>query len=601
MNINDNSKQEISQPIVTSAVGVQMHPNNSRIKTLYTHLIANRQADLDGWHKDYMQTTGDMEKVRIALANKPDITAKSVYAQTSFAGQENPWESFARHHLYAKENGVAARGQSVLSEENFRAFIADHAFRTALTQLIQTPNKESYQIFVNAWNEMAKRRNAGRNPLLVNRMTGACTLKVSSTASVSKFMTVYGWLLNEGILPKQSKDADWFDKNDHLMSWLYTVFLPEQKDDPASKVWLSIFVWELYKNLANPFSLKKQMVRYGAPGTGKTYTAKRDSQLHWEIWAEKKVFDGSTYNLNACRELVQFHPSYGYEDFIEGLKPVLESGVPVLKLQNGSFKAFCRRAGQWELDVYKIPEVGGKLAEDWSNLMVKQLRPYFSKYLQGNAWAAIEKRQDTEKIADLVPPFFFLIDEINRAELSRVLGELMICLEYRGVGGTITTQYAALNTPETGMLELENGYRFFVPHNVFVIGTMNTIDRSVESFDLALRRRFRWERVDPDIQLLRYHLAELDLESEVPGRSWVKLADDLEKLNERIHDEDLLGPDYEIGHAYLMNLNYDKSLRHTEVRENVWEDSIRPLLEEYLRGSGRADTLIPEFERKFGL
>jgi 5-methylcytosine-specific restriction protein B len=297
---------------------------------------------------------------------------------------------------------------------------------------------------------------------------------------------------------------------------------------------------------------------------------------------------------------VQFHPSYGYEDFIEGLKPVLESGVPVLKLQNGSFKAFCCSAGQWELDVYKIPEEGKKLAEDWGNLMVKQLRPYFSKYLQGNAWAAIEKRQDTEKIADLVPPF--LIDEINRAELSRVLGELMICLEYRGVGGAITTQYAALNTPKTGMLQLENDcYRFFVPHNVFVIGTMNTIDRSVESFDLALRRRFRWERVDPDIQLLRYHLEEQDRESGVSGRSWVKLADDLEKLNEWIHKEDLLGPDYEIGHAYLMNLNYDKSLRHTEVRENVWEDSIRPLLEEYLRGSGRADTLIPEFERKFGL
>lgn len=204
-------------------------------------------------------------------------------------------------------------------------------------------------------------------------------------------------------------------------------------------------------------------------------------------------------------------------------------------------------------------------------------------------------------IADLVPPFFFLIDEINRAELSRVLGELMICLEYRGVGGSITTQYSALNTSETGMLRLENGYRFFVPHNVFVIGTMNTIDRSVESFDLALRRRFRWEQVVPDIQLLRYHLSEQDRKSEVSGRSWVKLADDLKKLNEQIHKEELLGPDYEIGHAYLMNLGYDASLRHTEVRENVWEDSIRPLLEEYLRGSGRADKLIPEFERAFGL
>lgn len=576
----------------------------SQIKTLYTYLITNRQAHLVGWCKGYEQTINDVEAVREALGRELEITANDVYAETSFKAQPNPWESFARHHLYDKENGVASRGQSVLSEENFKAFIADPSFREAFKQLIQSPINENYQAFGNAWVTMAEKCNAGRNPLLVNRTTGACTLNVSSTANVSNFMTVYGWLSNEGLLSEPSEpltNADWFEKNIHLMSWLHSEFAEELIDGRTSKVWLSIFVWELYANLANPFSLKKQVVRYGAPGTGKTYTAKRDSQLHWEIWAEKKVFDGSAYDLNACTELVQFHPSYGYEDFIEGLKPVLESGAPVLKLQNGSFKTFCCRAGVWELDVCKIPDIGLKLAKEWNTLTVGQLRSHFNSHLNGDAWTGIFSRQDTEMIADLVPPFFFLIDEINRAELSRVLGELMICLEYRGVGGSITTQYSALNTSETGMLRLENGYRFFVPHNVFVIGTMNTIDRSVESFDLALRRRFRWEQVVPDIQLLRYHLSEQDRKSEVSGRSWVKLADDLKKLNEQIHKEELLGPDYEIGHAYLMNLGYDASLRHTEVRENVWEDSIRPLLEEYLRGSGRADKLIPEFERAFGL
>lgn len=158
------------------------------------------------------------------------------------------------------------------------------------------------------------------------------------------------------------------------------------------------------------------------------------------------------------------------------------------------------------------------------------MRP-FGTSLNGTRWEGVTTRRDDEKITDLVPPFFFVIDEINRAELSRVLGELMICLEYRGVNGAITTQYAALNTPETGMLRLESGYRFFVPHNVFVIGTMNTIDRSVESFDLALRRRFRWERIDPDIQMLRYHLCARDRQSGVSGRTWATLADDLEKLN----------------------------------------------------------------------
>lgn len=81
---------------------------------------------------------------------------------------------------------------------------------------------------------------------------------------------------------------DWFDKNIQLMAWLHRQFAVELTDGRTSKVWLSIFVWELYANLANPFSLKKQVIRYGAPGTGKTYTALRDSKLLWEIWARKK-------------------------------------------------------------------------------------------------------------------------------------------------------------------------------------------------------------------------------------------------------------------------------------------------------------------------
>src|ERR1039458_4977981 len=88
----------------------------------------------------------------------------------------------------------------------------------------------------------------------------------------------------------------------------------------------------------------------------------------------------------------------------------------------------------------------------------------------------------------------------------------MICLEYRGVEGAISTQYAALNTAETGLVSIGGTYKFFIPHNVYIIGTMNTIDRSVESFDLALRRRFRWERIDPDIDALRLHLEKRDAE-----------------------------------------------------------------------------------------
>ena len=125
---------------------------------------------------------------------------------------------------------------------------------------------------------------------------------------------------------------------------------------------------------------------------------------------------------------------------------------------------------------------------------------------------------------------------------------------------------------------------------------MNTIDRSVESFDFALRRRFRWEEVKPDIDLLRYHLNQVE-------EKWVPLADNLKELNTKIEKETaLLGRDYQIGHAYLMNLKYDTSLTVAQVRKRIWDDSILPLLQEYLRGTGSKEAeLIRSFGEAFGV
>jgi 5-methylcytosine-specific restriction protein B len=123
---------------------------------------------------------------------------------------------------------------------------------------------------------------------------------------------------------------------------------------------------------------------------------------------------------------------------------------------------------------------------------------------------------------------------------------------------------------------------------------MNTTDRSVESFDFALRRRFRWEEVTSDTELLRCYLSGYQ-------NLWIKLADNLESLNERIAKEPLLGDDYQIGHAYLMDLKYPKSLTVTEVRSRVWDDCIRPLLHEYLRGTGKEKELINIFAGCFGV
>jgi 5-methylcytosine-specific restriction protein B len=258
-------------------------------------------------------------------------------------------------------------------------------------------------------------------------------------------------------------------------------------------------------------------------------------------------------------------------------------------------------AGAWEIDVHAIPVEGEALAKNWEELKIEELMPY-AAHLSGPRWKHIFSQRDkSKKVGDAVPPFFIIIDEINRAELSRVLGELMLCLEYRGIEGAVSTQYAALNTADTGMIKVGGGFKFFIPNNVYVIGTMNTIDRSVESFDLALRRRFRWERIEPDIEALRYQLKERDAQQGDKSQPWSGLADDLEALNERIRKNELLGEDYQIGHAYLMNLRYPADLNRSQVRKKVWDDNIKPLLEEYLRGSGRSDTLIPEFSKAFGV
>jgi 5-methylcytosine-specific restriction protein B len=582
----------------------------SQLKNLYTHLVGNRIANISGWLGRYKDLLRDVQTVRRALIDGKDIKDDSIYASAGFGTESDTWLKFANRLLRMK-NGVASRGQSVLSSTNFQQFIQYQIFVHALSELIKDPGRGNVIKFETAWENTRQQYGANANPLLINRTIAACTTDVSTTVDNAAFEVVYDWLVRQGLVQKHADvNAGWYDKNLQVMAELHRIFEEELKSDNKDKpdeYLLSIFVWELFEYISNPFTLKKQVVKYGPPGTGKTYTAQQNARLLFDIWAAK--YEGllePSPSRDKCIKVVQFHPSYGYEDFIEGLRPVLSSnGQPQLKLQNGVFKEFCRRAGAWEIQVYEIPEKGPELAGKWSELTVGELKPHIhghlSEYPSCPSWSSIERIDSAERIVNVIPPFFFIIDEINRAELSRVLGELMYCIEYRGTGGAISTQYTALNTSETAMLPTPSGNKFFIPHNVYIIGTMNTIDRSVESFDLALRRRFRWEQIEPDMETLRYHLNQRDA---VPGNRsfpWSGLADDLASLNEAIRKTPILGRDYQIGHTYLMNLGYPATLNRTEVRKSIWEDSIKPLIEEYLRGSGQAEELIPDFQIAFGI
>ncbi len=557
----------------------------SRLKNLYNrrkdlynnYLSENRKHEFEDWHHKYREFYSDVEKIR-----------KRIKSGTGLSQMD---ENFLKKLLYDKHNGIASRGQSVLSKDNLQSFIKNKDFLSALEQFILNPKKEEFTKFYNAWSAQGK----SNNPVLVNRVAAACTLEVSTTVDFGKFDEIFSWLIREGIIPEYSaeKEQDWFSKNQFLMKAIKDEFSDELQDDKTDEFYLSQFVWVLYQNISNPFSLKKQIVKYGAPGTGKTYQARQQTSLVFGIWKEEFAPNSSLTHESQIK-LVQFHPSFSYEDFMEGLRPVLDgNGTAQLTLQNGVFKEFCRSAGKWEIDVW-----GLGLDRDWESITIDELRPHREK-LSGDHWQYIFEISDVSKlVSHAIPPFFFIIDEVNRAELSRVFGELMYCLEYRGIKGKVKTQYANLNNEHTAMLQTDQGYQFFIPTNIYLIGTMNIIDRSVESFDFALRRRFRWEEVEPDMCLLKYHLASVD---EGKYKHWTPLADDLEKLNLKIADEQLLGRDYQIGHAYLMNLKYSTSLTVKQVRKRVWDDGIRSLLQEYLRGTGKEAELINSFETAFGV
>jgi 5-methylcytosine-specific restriction protein B len=156
----------------------------------------------------------------------------------------------------------------------------------------------------------------------------------------------------------------------------------------------------------------------------------------------------------------------------------------------------------------------------------------------------------------------------------------------------ISTQYSYLvkdEKDEAVFFWEGNQNYFFIPQNVYIIGTMNTIDRSVDSFDFALRRRFSWEEIAPDYEVIKEKL---------PSCISVKIAESLDALNRSITESQLLGRDYQIGHAYALNLENQK-LNITDAKEFLWKNFIGPLLQEYFRGLGDSKSNIVELKKEF--
>lgn len=383
----------------------------------------------------------------------------------------------------------------------------------------------------------------------------------------------------------------------------------------------------------------KNLILTGAPGTGKTYLAQKIAE-----------------NMGAYVEFVQFHPSYDYSDFIEGLRPVKKENAELgFELKEGIFKSFCRMAqkniddsqktteqlknegylkillndfvdyienqlnklGEIELfgikgenilpivdlrsqqdnltfyvkrtnrklsvkmnnfiDIYiKFKEKG---KENWNTNNIKTIvsAKYHTTYQlaflilfdrfisegKNNDINNLQIQSDIEK-----KNFVFIIDEINRAEISKVFGELFYSIDpgYRGVRGKVKTQYANLQDEDDLFYS-----GFYIPENVYIIGTMNDIDRSVEFFDFAMRRRFVWHEVTAEQQA--YILDQLANYAEIAKQKMTAL--------NRAIDEIQLGSAYHIGPTYFLKIqNYTEN-----VFEKLWKYHLEPLLREYLRGT----------------
>ena len=414
----------------------------------------------------------------------------------------------------------------------------------------------------------------------------------------------------------------------------------------------------------------KNLILTGAPGTGKTYIAKAIAEEMGAEW-----------------EFVQFHPSYDYTDFVEGLRPKNgENGSVSFERKDGVFKEFCKRTffdsftedyrkttQSSESSSYtstdslekalqhfkndlknkitieipsfrsdtiikvKLNEFGRISVPDKSNWRVsdskllkylrtgkyhhndtytksigdyivqnytlQHLSNVIDKSVSNNSKNLIIEHPDVimsdEAIATLKDnknlysrhSFVFIIDEINRGEISKIFGELFFSIDpgYRGEKGRVQTQYQ-------NMIENDDVFKdgFYVPENVYIIGTMNDIDRSVESMDFAMRRRFAWQEVTAEESY--FNMIEDDTD-------FVEVKDEIKQrmfnLNKAIAETEGLNEAYQIGAAYFRKvLDY---INEEQPFVCLWNNHLKGLLFEYLRGNRKAKELLEKLYKAYNM
>ena len=357
---------------------------------------------------------------------------------------------------------------------------------------------------------------------------------------------------------------------------------------------------ELKNKIETILKTKRQVILYGPPGTGKTWAA--------HAYIEDILGD----DKERMSVFVTFHPSYSYEEFVEGLKPIpIDSGLKFI-VEDGIFKriairAICEALKSAE-DNEDLANVANEVLESLNKIENGEINEY-NEYTEKKRklWNRIRElsKERLENLFKNAPKFYLIIDEINRGDISRIFGELITLLE------------ADKRLREKNQIIVTLPYSkepFGVPPNLYIIGTMNTADRSIALIDIALRRRFGFIELMPSYKILLKKLLEEEVESEKKAVDRIKgwrtdelseeNPDDIKKLaiktlyalNERI--KKLYDRDHQIGHSYLLKLKECKTKDETiKTLEDIWYHEIIPLLQEYFYDSPKklSDVLNGKF------